>query len=834
MNTGIFGEGFPYSNFHDLNMDWIIKIAKDFLDQYTHIQETIENGLNDLDEKAETLQALLQEWYDTHSEDIANQLADALEDLNDWYTTHQNYLDATLEQNIQTFDNHAEQKAQETIATIPSDYTTLSNTVQDHSDALGDSMNIFNPDIPSERIGKYFAQDGYTTNSSYNVGYDFYLLPNESIYFWIATDNGVEQYTPRFMYTGQTTDALTNDASGGSEYVNWLDVPQYVRFTISVNDWDSVIITHGSTAPDHYYPYSLSFLGNKVEEEIRTRSKISSLLNEEINPYLKHVITHSPNIIDKNASDVRYGYYYTGGAYTANSNYITTGQIEIPPHSTIYFCKNGELYTPRFITTGSKNNVGDARGTRQSQNNPNDEPLYCIVSIERPDWDDVMGVLTSDLPSTYSPYGWKDAVDNPRFLNPVTTTKREEKYISVEGELISYTYFDTYEFTANENTWYKIRTFDHWLRPADRCLIVFVDSNDNVLYRSTDSEKFDGYAPEGTVKGYVSCNRPEYNIPFITYVSTTPNRIFEQNCIRRQNLTDYETGVSFGIYSYIRKNAVITVSGVVGANFTKLQIRRGNGQYTHGFVYITQTGIKLNDVASDTYPHGLTIQNWLTVTIESAEDNHAIITLATDGGKFVFDREDVTFYAQGVVDVFSDDFYLAKAEITYNDLNRDVRVYGDSYVSTDSMARWPLHASKQGARFLVNGLPGGHANQLFPQMINDMYYSIPKIIVWSLGMNDGVGDVGEWWYAVKDICEMLNVEMIACTVPVVPSYNHNTKNATIRASGLRYIDFDNAVSNGVDNTWISGMLSQDNVHPTVFGAYALAQEALATIPELMP
>ena len=47
MNTGAFGEGFPYSNFHDLNMDWIIKIAKDFLDQYTHIQQVIDQGLDD-------------------------------------------------------------------------------------------------------------------------------------------------------------------------------------------------------------------------------------------------------------------------------------------------------------------------------------------------------------------------------------------------------------------------------------------------------------------------------------------------------------------------------------------------------------------------------------------------------------------------------------------------------------------------------------------------------------------------------------------------------------------------------------------------------------------
>lgn len=151
MNTGAFGEGFPYTNFHDLNMDWIIKIAKDFLDQYTHIQQTIEEGLEGLDNKYNTLQALLDEWYNTHSEDIATQLADALNELNEWYNTHsediateladalsslntwytehQNYLDETLATNIETFDNHAEQKAEETIASIPDDYTSLSNDV---------------------------------------------------------------------------------------------------------------------------------------------------------------------------------------------------------------------------------------------------------------------------------------------------------------------------------------------------------------------------------------------------------------------------------------------------------------------------------------------------------------------------------------------------------------------------------------------------------------------------------------------------------------------------------------------------------------------------------
>ena len=138
-NIGAFGENFPYTNQHDMNMDWIIKIAKDFLDQYTTLQQTITDGMEGLENKATELENLLQEWYDTHSEDIANQLESALEDLNEWYTTHQNYLDQTLTLKIAEFNTRAEQKAVETIATIPSDYTALANEVSGVSESLDKS-----------------------------------------------------------------------------------------------------------------------------------------------------------------------------------------------------------------------------------------------------------------------------------------------------------------------------------------------------------------------------------------------------------------------------------------------------------------------------------------------------------------------------------------------------------------------------------------------------------------------------------------------------------------------------------------------------------------------
>lgn len=180
MNNGAFGENFPYTNFHDLNLDWIVKIAKDFLDQYTNIQQTITDGLEGLENKAEELEALLQEWYDTHSSDIADQLADALNDLNEWYTEHQGYLEDYLSYSISRFNTSAETKAAQTLESIPSDYTDLYNTVNDNSDG------VFH--IPASDFQQGTLSQGTVVAMAYRVctpAIHFYDHPIQ-----ISVDNG--------------------------------------------------------------------------------------------------------------------------------------------------------------------------------------------------------------------------------------------------------------------------------------------------------------------------------------------------------------------------------------------------------------------------------------------------------------------------------------------------------------------------------------------------------------------------------------------------------------------------------------------------------------------
>lgn len=199
-------ENFPYTDLHNLNLDWIVKIAKDFLDQYTSLQQMItdgetsltnltNDGLASLQEKADNLESALQSWYDEHSEDIADQLADALADLNAWYlehsediadqladaladlnawyTEHQGYLDQYLEDSVEEFEERADAKAATTIASIPADYTELSEETLAIKQALKFHANKYFADEPidilCETVPYNTLEEGYINVQSDTV-----------------------------------------------------------------------------------------------------------------------------------------------------------------------------------------------------------------------------------------------------------------------------------------------------------------------------------------------------------------------------------------------------------------------------------------------------------------------------------------------------------------------------------------------------------------------------------------------------------------------------------------------------------------------------------------
>ena len=108
MNNGAFGENFPYSNFHDLNMDWIVKTVKEFEDHYSKIHESVETGKEEINESVET-------GKEEITETVAQELNDA----------------------INEFNTNADEKGQEVLDSIPEDYTQLIDDVDSIHNLLG-------------------------------------------------------------------------------------------------------------------------------------------------------------------------------------------------------------------------------------------------------------------------------------------------------------------------------------------------------------------------------------------------------------------------------------------------------------------------------------------------------------------------------------------------------------------------------------------------------------------------------------------------------------------------------------------------------------------------
>ena len=119
-------------------------------------------------------------------------------------------------------------------------------------------------------------------------------------------------------------------------------------------------------------------------------------------------------------------------------------------------------------------------------------------------------------------------------------------------------------------------------------------------------------------------------------------------------------------------------------------------------------------------------------------------------------------------------------------------------------------------------------------------FGTPKFLVWGLGMNDldTTTSANVQWKdsfdEVMSICKERGITLIAATIPNVPDRINSFKNQVVKTSGLRYIDFAKSVdAEEIGATWYTGCLSNDNVHPTIAGAKALASQVLVDFPEIM-
>ena len=267
-------------------------------------------------------------------------------------------------------------------------------------------------------------------------------------------------------------------------------------------------------------------------------------------------------------------------------------------------------------------------------------------------------------------------------------------------------------------------------------------------------------------------------------------------------------------------------------------------EFTIDSTYITYKTRSTNENYTYQYTHGLTFANNIQLIFEYLDEGNAKITLISNGMMF---SQTLPFVKRTIsqVVVLSVGSTLTNCKLTWIpiDIDKDIWMFGDSYFAYSS-DRWTYYMQQYGyaQNALIDGWPGEGSVNARNSLLTLIQFGTPKYIVWCMGMNDGsdtdANTPSSDWTIRRDemlaICNKNGITPIFATIPNVPSILHTGKNAWIKASGYRYIDFAAAVgAESAGSTWYSGMLSSDNVHPSESGAKALFARALVDFPEIM-
>ena len=320
-------------------------------------------------------------------------------------------------------------------------------------------------------------------------------------------------------------------------------------------------------------------------------------------------------------------------------------------------------------------------------------------------------------------------------------------------------------------------------------------------------------------------------------------RVFPKNCYQFNGDIAANTTKELGQNS-VKTFKRFALSAQV-TNFDKLTISHGaSSDWGSSWLEIDGTNIKVSTHTSSTTEvtaaHGLSISNDIQVTLQFDTDQVSI-TIQSQGERFEQSfnwsgANKVISVKTGSTTVLQD----CAASWTCKGLTQPIWLFGDSYVSYANADRWPYYLFQDGhTDFLLNAYSGEDTAAGRDDLQNILIAGKPQFIVWCMGMNDpDSGVVNSTWKSAYDaltaFCDLYGITLILATIPNIPTRDNTYKNAIVRASGKRYIDFANAVgAETAGSSWYVGMLSSDGVHPTILGAKALYMRAVSDFPELL-
>ena len=276
-------------------------------------------------------------------------------------------------------------------------------------------------------------------------------------------------------------------------------------------------------------------------------------------------------------------------------------------------------------------------------------------------------------------------------------------------------------------------------------------------------------------------------------------------------------------------------------------IRLGHGKtaYSGSYVEITATQLLCYSVGTTVskvwaVDHGLDLQEGLHVRIEKGSGNRATVTLKNPTGKCsitpVWSGQNGDLFCEVEGGMLSD----VDLRWYCDDYDADIWLFGDSWFSNYSDARWTTYLLKYGHSDILLAAYGGMGAEVGAEQFKEfLKIDKPKYAVWCMGMNNGDknGDINSSWLSSTQeflrLCEENGVIPVLATIPTTPKVDNRLKNEWVVKSGYRYIDFDLAVvENHITGEWFEGMAASDLNHPTVLGAQTLYCQAINDCPIL--
>lgn len=592
-------------------------------------------------------------------------------------------------------------------------------------------------------------------------------------------------------------------------------------------------------------------------KDAKARTDVSDL-KEDFDGFEDYISDHSQHSTDVTPANTWTSGFWWNKSANASTSYVYSSELSVSEGDVItcVYTINNTLAPMKFIEVyDSGGNIIDTSATDVTSYTVPASAVAMRVSVYSASSEYKVIHQLSDI---YEMYTVKESV-----VEGLTDFKNELSYLRTKYTKVEPTNTWTsgiwWNKSASANTSY-VYSSEFSVKEGDyitcimlgsaqpmRFVEVYDDGGNIVDSSSTDTLSYK--VPQNATKARITVYSVNYTdkILVINEVSLSYKaKRDDPNVYISYETADTLTPISYSLIRNIdnKKNCAYNFFGKFDS-FVLLTIGHGYSEYGGVYMKIDSANITVYSHTGSQFQqfaHGLTLTDFIAVSIKVSDTYgaRATVTVETNGG--IYSTSNVIFFGCNGSVFFETSTRMTDVKFTYSimDLRKDVYVFGDSYISLADNMKWPYYAiTNEDNNMLLCGFGGAGAEDEIVSFRNIMNLYNPKYVCWFLGMNNpDSGAVNANWKACTEeviaYCESNDIEVILATIPNTPLMDNTYKNAYVKASGHRYVDFARAVgAESIGSSWYTDMLSNDNVHPAEAGAKALWLRMLLDCPEII-